>query len=161
MARSTLFALLVLALIQVVLALPYGYKMIINVAAKGALIGDPYKSPNRAPTVERNSQGFAYNMWGIDPTPEGGATATIFMPPAYSFLSFTPDFGVTLSREAFAWAIHSAGGDNYIIKLPNNDLVLNWDERYGDVSMSPANGSPGQLWQIGSSFSYNRMFSQF
>ncbi|KAF9964655.1 hypothetical protein BGZ70_006135 [Mortierella alpina] len=153
MARSTLFALLVLALIQVAWALPYGYHQIINDAAKGAIIG--YRG--RTPNVERGEFGESNNYWGIEEVPGG---ATIFMPPAGSFLTVVDGGYVLLEEKKYVWAISTAGDGKYIIKNPNSDLVLDWNERSRNVVLKPANGESSQLWHIGTTPSYSRMFHQ-
>ncbi|CAO3573940.1 unnamed protein product [Mortierella alpina] len=153
MARSTLFALLVLALIQVSWALPYGYNQIINVAANGALIG--YRE--RTPFVEKNQMGTANKFWGINEISGG---ATIFMPPASAFLRAVSKTDVLVSGGPYPWAVNSAGNGKYTIKAVNEDLVLDWNEDSSIVSLKPANGNPSQQWRIGSSLGYSRMFNQ-
>ncbi|KAF9573551.1 hypothetical protein EC968_008420 [Mortierella alpina] len=153
MVRATLFTLLALVLIQVALALPYGYKKIFNVAANGALLG----YPDSAPVVQKDFQGVAFSMWGINRFEDG---ASVFMPPANAFLNVNWDNKLIVRGDISKWLFQPAGSEVYLIKLPNKDLVLDWDERSEEVSLQPANGSPTQLWFVPTSYSYSRMFYQ-
>ncbi|KAF9280096.1 hypothetical protein BGZ68_007512 [Mortierella alpina] len=153
MTRSTLFALLVLALIQVALALPFGYHKIFNVAANGVLKGG---YAGTVPTVDENVQDGPFAMWGIDALEDG---ASIFMPPAGSFLNAVKG-QVIVKGGPFKWVFQNAGYGQYLIKLPYDDLVLDWDEGTRKVSLRPADGSDTQLWQVPTSHSYSRMYYQ-
>ncbi|KAF9280095.1 hypothetical protein BGZ68_007511 [Mortierella alpina] len=153
MARTTLFALLVLALIQVALALPFGYGKIFNVAANGVLSGG---YAGTVPTVEKNIRDGPFAMWDIIPYENGAA---LYMPPAGAFLNAASG-QVLVEAGPFKWVFQNAGSNQYIIKLPNDDLVFDWNERTNKVSLRPANGSPTQLWQVPTPYSYSRMYYQ-
>ncbi|KAG0011602.1 hypothetical protein BGZ81_002078, partial [Podila clonocystis] len=151
MARSTLFTFLMLvALIQVALAIPFGYNLVINVAGNGAL--KAYQGKKLI--VEPGNLQGPYNMWGINRFEEG---ASIFMPPAGAYLSVA-DGNVALERRETKWYFEQAGFNVYKIKLPNEDLVLDWNEDSEVVSLQPSNGSPEQLWRVQDPYGYSRMY---
>ncbi|KAF9280097.1 hypothetical protein BGZ68_007513 [Mortierella alpina] len=153
MARLIMFALLVLALIQVSLALPYGPSVIFNLEANGVLKG----KRNQVPIVERNNlQG---PIWEIQMFEEG---ASIYLPEASEYLNveeYTNE--VVIEGGEFEWRIESAGPGAFKIKLPNVDSLLDWDVNSQKVILQPAKESPSQLWLIKRPFHYSRMYRQF
>ncbi|CAO3573941.1 unnamed protein product [Mortierella alpina] len=94
MARSTMLALLVLALIQAARVTPYGWNKIINDAADGALrVG-----LNMIPTVEENIIGEKYKRRNVHVFECGD---TIYRPPVAAYLYVDKDNHVTVMRETF------------------------------------------------------------
>ncbi|KAF9292347.1 hypothetical protein BGZ68_007362 [Mortierella alpina] len=155
MARSTLFALLVLALIQVVAAIPLGQGLIINKAANGALQA---RFPRTALHVDRDDPQDPSNAWSIKSFEEGASISTLDN-ENFVYASNGVAFLMPIEQK---WYFENAGNNFYKIKVPNQDLVLTWQEYYGvgEALVQKANGGPEQLWQIQTSSDYGRMYRQ-
>ncbi|KAF9936613.1 hypothetical protein BGZ67_002203 [Mortierella alpina] len=153
MARSTLFTLLVLALIQVALAVPFGVGLIVNRAASGALKGNPFKPLTVSP------DDFRAKPWSIKPFEEGVLIEALGTPEPF-FVSARGGRAF-LTPEEQKWYFENAGDNLYKIKLPNEDQVLGWDEESYEVRLQRAKGTPEQLWSILRTHDYGRMYRQY
>ncbi len=155
MARVTQLAFLALALIQVVLAFPFGKGlMIINLAANGTLRG----YPDKAPIVERNIIEGDNNVWAIV---EFGDGVMLYMPRASAHLNLDDDGNVIVRGGPIKWNFHYAGSGLYNIVLPYKNVLLEWNEENEKVSLQSYNGRSSQLSRVERVGGYSRMFSQY
>ncbi|KAF9970300.1 hypothetical protein BGZ75_002332 [Mortierella antarctica] len=152
MARSTLFSLVVLVLIQVALAVPFGVGLIVNRATNGVLKGEPFRPLTVGPGD------FYTKPWIIKPFEEGVLIEAVGTPRLF----VNADYGrAVLTPEEQKWYFENAGENLYKIKLPNEDQVLGLAEGSNVVRLQGANGSDEQLWSIRGRDGYSRMYRQY
>ncbi|KAF9573149.1 hypothetical protein EC968_008998 [Mortierella alpina] len=155
MARLTLFPLLVMALFQVALALPYGLKTIVNKAADGVLKGEPFELLSVQPGDLHG------NPWYIEPF-RRAADVTITTLNHRFFVSVTRG-QANLTPERTVWSLEWADQEFFRIKLVDNvDSALGWDKSTKNVYVERWDGGDEQLWQIRDpSYYYGRMYRQY
>ncbi|KAF9573150.1 hypothetical protein EC968_008999 [Mortierella alpina] len=153
MARSTLFALLVMALFQVALAIPFGLNTIVNKAADGVLKGQPFQLLSVQPGDLRG------NPWYLQPSRQGVIISTPDRRLSVTLLRGQ----ATLTPQKTEWSLEKAGEDLFTIRpLYNADLALGWDESTKNVYVERLEGGDEQVWQIkGPSYDYGRMYRQY
>ncbi len=152
MARSTLFVLLVLALIQVALAAPYGVYLIVNKAANGTLRGHEKFQPL---TVHRDD--LSPIRWKIASNDKGTRILTF----NHHYFISDHKWVAILTRDRQYFRFEEVGNDICKIKHLTYDKVLTWIEHTRYVSLEDVNGGDEQLWQIQPwLYDYSRMSPQ-
>jgi len=150
MAGSTLIALLVLALVQVALAVPTGVYAIINKAVNGALKAES----TGALTVEPGR--LHSSPWVIYTASRG----SIIRPQDGEDYITAEGGEALLTPYPTEWYFEPAGKEIYKIKFPSEDKVLTWDKDAREVKVQGSRGTSEQLWQVQSLRNYGRMFRQ-
>ncbi|KAF8810380.1 hypothetical protein BYT27DRAFT_7253762 [Phlegmacium glaucopus] len=135
-----------------------GTYQIVNVASDSA--ARAYDGPGLVFVSSYRDLAGWFELWDISDAKDGGYTiANVGLNMIYmldtSAAVFSPDNGeLQLIRTSLAptvFNIESAGNGEYVIKLPNEDLLWNAEPPvvpYGDVKLRPANGDSTEHWRL-------------
>ncbi|KAF8811401.1 hypothetical protein BYT27DRAFT_7089549 [Phlegmacium glaucopus] len=153
---SKYVSLLIFAASAIAGTITPGTYRIVNVASDSA--ARVYYGSGPVFVSSYRGYGSWFELWDISDAKDGGYTiANVGLDMIYmldtSAAVFGPDNGepVRTSRTPTVFNIESAGNDEYVIKLPNDDLLWNVEPPimpYGDIKLRPANGDSTEHWRL-------------
>ncbi|KAF8188878.1 hypothetical protein K438DRAFT_2145910, partial [Mycena galopus ATCC 62051] len=88
-------------------------------------------------------------VWHIQPVNDGSAEYAIFHVGLRAATSSVRDVIIAGGNTpTILFAIESAGGEDYVIKVPNEDKVWSFGSSSGVVQLEPQQGAATQLWRF-------------